>query len=406
MDATTLSQRPPAELTDAITQIHAIRNSFHRKELRVIAAYDIAEAWKHDGASSMVSWLTGWLGYGRDTAHQDVRLAHALETLPAISKTYEQGLLSRDQVLAVTEFATPETDEHLAEEARRFSAGHLRRMAQRFKPVPAAVEEEAHTKREFRMRWDLRNKMLTLSGRLPAAEGAVVEKAIERILPNVIDPFRQTTYDHDRYCADALVHLASTHLATDGDADRATVGVHIDASVLVGGVGMAELDKAGAIALETARRLACDSRWYIVADGPGGIPVGIGRTNRQIPAWLAREVRHRDGGCRWVGCERKGWTAIHHVVPWGQGGPTDHANLVVLCGHHHRMVHEGKWRIAGDVNGELRFIGPDGRVLTQGPPAIREEIRERIDRMTADGMSVPGAGRALEHIKSDAGPDP
>ncbi len=391
MDVTALSKRPPAELTDAITQIHAIGNSFHRKQLAFVAAYDIAQAWKKDGATSMTSWLAGWLSLGRDTAAEWVRVAYAFENLPAIADTYTQGLLSWDQARAVTEFATPQTDKHLAEEARRFSAGHLRRMARRFKPVPAVVEEEAHNNRELRMRWDLRTKMLTLSGRLPAAEGAIVEKAIERILPKVIDPNRQTTYDHNRYCADALVHLASTHLATDGDADRATVGVHVDASVLTGGNGMAELDRAGAITMETARRLACDSRWYIVVDGPEGLPLGIGRTSRQIPPWLAREIRHRDAGCRWVGCERKGWTSIHHIVPWGEGGPTDYENLVMLCGLHHRMVHEGNWKIDGDPNTELRFIGPDGREFSQGPPGLSDEVRERIVKMTTEGPSVAEA---------------
>jgi hypothetical protein len=256
------------------------------------------------------------------------------------------------------------------------------------------------------MRWDLRARVLRLHGQLPEAEGAVVMKAIDRIISKVnLDPRPEAPYNHDAYRADALVEMCSTHLASESDADRATVGVHVDASVLTGGNGMAELDGAGAIALETARRLACDSRWYIVVDGPDGWPLGIGRVSRQIPAWLAREIRHRDAGCRFPGCGRKRWCAIHHIVPWGKGGPTDYDNLVTLCGSHHRMLHEGGWRIEGDPNGDVRFISPDGRVWSQGPPEIRPEVRARIRILTGEEPAdarPPGKETALAR----AGPAP
>ncbi|HEX2374877.1 MAG TPA: HNH endonuclease signature motif containing protein [Actinomycetota bacterium] len=56
-----------------------------------------------------------------------------------------------------------------------------------------------------------------------------------------------------------------------------------------------------------------------------------------------------------------GWCEAHHVRHWLHGGPTDLANLVLLCRAHHRAVHEGGWRLAR---------GPDGR-LTATPPHRR-----------------------------------
>ncbi|WP_442860877.1 HNH endonuclease signature motif containing protein [Amycolatopsis sp. CA-230715] len=29
----------------------------------------------------------------------------------------------------------------------------------------------------------------------------------------------------------------------------------------------------------------------------------------------------------------------HHVVEWAHGGLTELGNLVLLCGHHHRLLH-------------------------------------------------------------------
>jgi len=405
MDVAELARRSPAELTDAIVQMQGIGNAFHRRLLAFIAAYDKAEMWKADGATSMSAWLQGCLGWGRETATESVRVASAFEELPKLGDTYEEGRLSWDQVRAVTEFATPETDAHLAEEAPRFSAAHLRRMARRFKPVPASDENQAHRDRAFRMRWDLDARVLRMSGQLPAAEGSVVMKAIDRVAAELAQSRSYESYRHDAVCADALTEICSAKLADSTDADRATVGVHVDASVLAGGNGLAEIDSAGAVALETARRLACDSRWYIVVDGPDGRPLGIGRVSRQIPAWLAREIRHRDSGCRFPGCGRKRWTAVHHIVPWGKGGPTDYDNLVTLCGHHHRKLHEGGWKIVGDPNGELRFMAPDGRVWTQGPPPLRDEIKERVAALVdQERTDTPPPGTTAALVR--AGPAP
>ena len=389
-----LDHLTPAELTDVITQSLAAENAFRRMRLRAMAAYDRKEGWKADGATSMASWTVGMLGAGRDTANEEVRVARALEDLPQIAETFSEGLLSWDQTRAVTQFATTATDEQLADEARRFSAPQLRRMARRFEPVTQQEAQQAIAERSLRMWWDAKNKMLKFGGQLPGDDGARFETAIERHAKQVarfLDSGEPFSWDKLR--ADALVELASLKLGADPDPDRATVGVHVDASVLAGGKGMAELDGGKSIALETARKLTCDSRWYIVVDGPDGLPVGIGRVSRQIAPWLAREIRHRDAGCRWTGCNRTGWVAIHHIVHWGEGGPTDMQNLITLCGPHHRLVHEGGWKILGNPNGDVTFVAPDGRRISQGPPPLRAELRDRVTALTSDA-----------HI--EVGPDP
>jgi hypothetical protein len=368
-----------AGIADAIGQLGAIAALVHRDQLRHVAAYDTARAWEQDGATSMSAWLAGWMGLSHDSAAEWVRVGHAFEDLPSISDAYAAGRLSWDQVRAVTRFATPETDEALANEAPRFSAAQLWRLARRHRPVTTEEDEETHRLRELRMRWEFGKSSLRISGHLPAAEGSVVFKALERIAEQA--PRDPSTGRHESFaarCADALVELASCCLGADADADRATIGVHIDASVLAGSDGMAELDTGSAIASETARRLLCDARWYVVADRPDGTPIGIGRVSRQVPAWLGREAKHRDLACRFPGCNRTRWLAAHHLIPWSQGGPTDLDNLVMICGSHHRLVHEGGWKISGDPNGDICFIAPDGRTFTQGPPALRAEVKQRL----------------------------
>jgi hypothetical protein len=184
--------------------------------------------------------------------------------------------------------------------------------------------------------------------------------------------------DFESRCADALTELASTDLAVEADADKASVVVHTDPSTLGGGEGWAEIEDGPPISAETARRLACDSRWQLVAEDNAGQALGLGRKTRQVPRWLARQLRRRDGGCRFPGCGRARWLHSHHLRHWAQGGPTDPSNLVTLCGYHHRLLHEGGWRVEGRPDGELRFVHPGGTSLSTRPAPLRPEVRERI----------------------------
>jgi hypothetical protein len=68
----------------------------------------------------------------------------------------------------------------------------------------------------------------------------------------------------------------------------------------------------------------------------------------------------------------------HHIKHWASGGPTDSDNLVMLCGYHHRLVHDGGWVMTAHDDKTLEFIRPNGRPLVPGPLALRPEIRTRF----------------------------
>jgi hypothetical protein len=241
--------------------------------------------------------------------------------------------------------------------------------------VTAQADSSRQNRRALHCWWE--EDWMRLSGRLPAADGAVVAKALERIREGYGPDPATGLFDPPAALADALVELASTRVANDADADRATVVVHVDAGALAGGQGTAELEDGPAFPIEVARRLACDARLEVVAEGASG-PLGIGRIRRQVPAWLSRQLRRRDRGCRFPGCSRTHHLQAHHVKHWAEGGPTDTGNLVLVCGRHHRLVHERGWSIRGTPDHGLTFVKPNGRPLRHGPPEMREELRERL----------------------------
>ena len=84
-------------------------------------------------------------------------------------------------------------------------------------------------------------------------------------------------------------------------------------------------------------------------------------------AALARQVRSRDGTCRFPGCAQPARrTQLDHVIP-APAGPTEAANLVCLCTSHHRFKHHGGWRVELTPEGICSWTAPDGRTHTTWP---------------------------------------
>jgi hypothetical protein len=170
--------------------------------------------------------------------------------------------------------------------------------------------------------------------------------------------------------ADGLVQLATT----TGEETTAPVQVTVfaDLETLTQDpetTGVAELAAGPVIASETARRLSCDSTVECVITDHGRV-LGIGRRSRLIPAWLRRQLFFRDGGCRFPGCPERHFLHAHHRKHWADLGPTDLDNLILLCGYHHRFVHEHGWKIEVDREGRPIFIRPDGTVYPPERPTL------------------------------------
>ena len=379
MDVRALEGCSTAEVADAIDQLHALMSASHAQLLQLVADYDRREAWREDGATSMAAWLVARLGIAHRQAQEWVRVARSLEELPAVASSYAEAALSFDQLAPLTRLASADTDAAMAEQAPACTAAQLEAAAKRTRPVSTAEANESYHRCLLRMRWDTENRWLVVSGRLADAEGAVVERAIARLAEAAPpDPVSGVYEPFESRCADALAELASTSLGAEADADTASIVIHSEPSVLGGAEGWAELEGGPPIAAATARRLACDSRWQLVAEMSTGQALGLGRRTRQVPRWLSRQLRRRDGGCRFPGCHRTRWLHAHHLRHWAQGGPTDPDNLVMLCGYHHRLLHEGGWHVEGHPDDSLSFVHPLGKALSTRPPPLRPEVRERV----------------------------
>jgi hypothetical protein len=164
--------------------------------------------------------------------------------------------------------------------------------------------------------------------------------------------------------------------------ERYQVVLHVEAETLEarGEGGRSELDDGTRVSGETSRRLSCDCGVVEVAHGADGSVLDVGRRRRTTPPALRRALEARDRGCRFPGCGLR-FTEAHHLVHWANGGETKLSNTLLLCRHHHRLVHEGGWKVDWWGEGRPVFFDPRGGVHYDGrwrPPEVGEAAAEAL----------------------------
>ncbi|HEY4225015.1 MAG TPA: HNH endonuclease signature motif containing protein [Pseudolysinimonas sp.] len=78
-----------------------------------------------------------------------------------------------------------------------------------------------------------------------------------------------------------------------------------------------------------------------------GKPLKLGRTQRNFSDHQRTALAAIWGGCAAPGCDRPpSWTEAHHINEWQRDhGSTDVDDGVLLCRHHHLLVHNNGWHI-------------------------------------------------------------
>ena len=136
--------------------------------------------------------------------------------------------------------------------------------------------------------------------------------------------------------------------------------------------GRADLQDGTRVSTESARRIACDASLVRVVHGRNGGEIRVEGKTRTIPPRLRRALEVRDRGCRFPGCGSR-FTDGHHIIHWADGGPTTLENLVLICKTHHRLLHEGGFRMKPDPErpGRPIFFTPKGMPIPEVPPRVK-----------------------------------
>jgi hypothetical protein len=304
---------------------------------------------------------------------------------PGVRGAFRDGALSYSKVRAITRIADRHNEAELVEMARSQTAAEVerevraRRQAERLKESHAVFAVYRH--RGFTCHAD-ETGALVFEGRLPAEQGTLLvtalDRAMEWLFQGELDEVPQPVRRADALAALAERFLGQPPLADEGlnTADRFQVTVHASAESLpeFGNVDPddpPQIQDGPVLATETMRRLACDSAvTRILTTGTGEV-LDVGRKTRVIPPAVRRGLKVRDRGCRFPGCPNTRFVDGHHITHWADGGATRLDNLVLLCRHHHRLLHEGGYYVVRD-GPHFIFCRGDGELVTQ---SMRENRR-------------------------------
>jgi len=373
MQATQLiTRRSLDQLEEDIISLSSHINATEYEFLVLVREFDLRQGWKAYHFNSCAEWLNMKCGISPGTAREKIRVANALFDLTATSLAFQKGDLSYSKARALTRIATPQNEEQLLDYAIPATAlqveNHCRELRNVQRNSSTADANRLHQQR-YLSRSLHGDGSMTISVELPRESGELVMKALELALKEMelgTDTFQgekcisETEESHVAKQADALVQMAKGYLAGgkgkhSSTADHYQVMVHVDEEVLRH--APSEKSKSD-LPCETIRRLCCDSGVVVVTQDKKGNPLNVSRKHRVVQPPLKRALLARDKCCRFPGCTHEKWLDAHHVEHWADGGETSLDNTILLCSKHHRLLHEGGFRIKKGLEGEWQFNCP------------------------------------------------
>ena len=337
------------------------------------------------GNITAASWISRICGMSVTSAADRLCVGEQLQSLPKIAAASSSGEIGyqstsvlchlRDQLGEKRDLFD---EDEMLDLARRFSVFNLRMLCRVARHVadPDGFFNEAeadYTRRRLHISL-MSDGMHAIDGVLDPECGAAVKTALDA-LAKPRGPEDDRT--RPQRMVDALGE-AIHHAMDEGKLPRRNgVRPHVTVTTTLEGlkneVGAppADLELSLPISTRTLGRIACDSTIsrVLLADS---VVIDVGRATRVNSAPRRRALRVRDRGCRFPVCDRPaGWSTPHHIIAWTRGGPSNLANEVLLCFYHHRLVHEGGWRVI-KVGREFRFLPPDRVVIRRARgPGVR-----------------------------------
>ena len=380
--ATCIRAADAAELGEGLIQIREVGidplEAVFAKGLR---RFDKSGEYKADGALSAVAWVRERCNLSGGAAAERVNVARQLETLPQIEKALAKGNVGYQHVALIARAAenvgsapVQKEEQNLLKAAQTMDPGRFAAVAKGFEhrvDAAAALLEANHAyQRRYLHLSEPQNGMVRLDGMLDLEGGATLKAALSALMP---PPANDDDRTPGQRRIDALVDLArrpldGSKLGTVGG-QRPHLLITASAETLLGlkGAPPAEIAGVGPIPMETAQRLACDPTVSWLLGQAELESESASDAHRQIPAATRRALVARDRDCVFNGCHRPAiWCDGHHLVWWTRGGKTALPNLALVCGRHHRMLHEEGWTLERK----------DGRWVTR-PPAHRVPTNAR-----------------------------
>lgn len=288
----------------------------------------------------------------------------------------------------------------------------LERLAARARSLRADLDDAGTSEREARLRErrflqliPQADGMTRVSGLLDPESAAIVSSAFDAATsprrggPRFLDPVEQARAD-----ALATDERSVEQIAVDAFVELIRIGGEVDGAAVLGTrrpavrVVVAERDltqtrgrgflegQTEPVSIDTVRRHVCAAGIVPLLIDHRGQPMRMGRSSRLFTRAQRLALAVRDGGCRFPGCDRPpSWTEAHHPDEWERdGGATDVENGILLCRHHHLLIHNASWKVTR--RGADYFVVPPPSVDPRQrpiPAPSRSEVLARAGARVA-----------------------
>ncbi|BBZ29250.1 hypothetical protein MMAD_35450 [Mycolicibacterium madagascariense] len=404
-------------LFEELAELTGQRNAIDGRIVDIVAEIDHDGIWGNTGCRSLPALIAWKTGTSLRNAETVAAIAHRSPELPQCTAALRAGQLSLDQVGVIAERAGEGSDAHYAQLAASATVAQLRTAIKLEprpdpEPKPTSPPPRAITKTDG-------EQSTTWRITLPHPEAATFDAALQSHHDGLVAQWKRDHADDSGEDGpdptgpvdDRDVQLSPLPTRVDGfmslveagwDADvarrphgqRTTVVVHLDVESRVAALHLGPLLPDG-----DRQYLTCDATCEVWFERHGR-PIGSGRETRVISRRLRRALEHRDHCCVVPGCAATRGLHAHHLVHWEDGGPTELANLVLVCPYHHRLHHRGLITLRGPAHhllvtnaaGEPLTSASLARSPTTPPPRVapcRGPTGERADWWWYDPFETP-----------------
>ena len=308
-------------------------------------------------------------------------LVESGEVSVAAASAIKKGLGTPSATVAADDLLDAATV--LIEQAQNHTPEQVGKLARDFRDEldsegVADREKHLHDKRFLKL-IPLASGMTRIIGEADPESAAILKAAIDPITsprrggPRFVDPDDKARAEAivadprttEQLTLDAFVELVRTGAAADDGriygSRKPSVRMHVKLADLearrqaaldgcdpasVGGIAWIEGETAS-VSLATAERHACADGYYPLVFDENGNGMRLGRSQRNFSEKQRIMLAAIWGGCAVEGCERPpSWTEAHHIDEWLRDhGETNIDRGILLCRHHHMLLHARGWWI-------------------------------------------------------------
>jgi hypothetical protein len=382
-------------------QIHALEAEL----AATVAEFDTEHGWQGGGYRSLSHWLSVRTKFMPTDAQRLAAVATRLDSVPTLFTEALAGRVSLGVLATAARVATPDNEARVAQIALDCTPAQSSRVLAKYRDLRPATNDDACTADAgtrpepepayWWNHWHDDQGRGRLDAALDPATSALLQQAWLAARTAGEKAAQATTADDDtgetdtgetetvtqrvarltpNEIAERLASVVIDHAHATGvrapAGEKFLVQLNLDIATLARLLGIT-LDPALPVQLGTecflpstgahltdsqARRFLCDANIQVLVHH-NGVPLWLSTEKEAFTRDQRRALRYRasNGGCEFPDCPQQRYLHGHHVIYRSNNGPTALDNGVLLCGHHHRELHNKHWTLTSDSPQSFTF---------------------------------------------------